>query len=161
MQVIKFYMVKKIQIGDVVEIPTTKGLTYAQYSHNNELCGELLRILPGLFNKRPVNLEEVVSQTEIFSIFFPLRVAIKRKIFEVATNLPVPHFAIKFPLFRCGAVDPTSGKVRTWWLWDGEREWKVGDITQEQRKLSLREIWNDTLLIEKIESGWNPSNDPN
>lgn len=160
MQVIKIYMAKKIQIGDVIEIPTKKGLAYAQYSHNNDLCGELLRILPGFFDERPKKLEEVVSQSEIFSTFFPLRVAIKRNIFEVVTNLPVPDFAKKFPLFRSGGVDPLTGKVRTWWLWDGEQEWKVGDITQEQRKLSLREIWNDTLLIEKIESGWTPFNDP-
>jgi YD repeat-containing protein len=41
----------------------------------------------------------------------------------------------------------------------GEKEWKVGDITAEQRKLPLRGIWNDTLLVERIEAGWSPSND--
>lgn len=153
-------MAKKIQIGDVIEIPTAKGLAYAQYSHNNNLCGELIRILPGFFKERPEKLEAVVSQSETFSIFFPLRVAMKRKIFDVATNLPVPDFAKKFPLFRSGAVNPATGEVNTWWLWDGEQEWKVGDITQEQRKLPLREIWNDTLLIEKIESCWTPASDP-
>jgi hypothetical protein len=57
-------------------------------------------------------------------------------------------------------IDPSTGKVKVWWLWDGEREWQVGELTEEQRGLSFREVWNDTLLIERIESGWTPETDP-
>jgi hypothetical protein len=151
---------QKILIGDVIEISTAKGLAYAQFSHNHARYGVLLRILPGFFDTRPANLKEVVAHQELFVTFFPLQAAVDRKIFEVVANLPVPDSAKKFPLFRTGVVDPTTGKVKVWWLWDGEKEWKIGEITPEQRKLPLRGIWNDTLLIEKIESGWTPSNDP-
>lgn len=153
-------MARRIKIGDIVEIPTTRGLAYAQFNLRHSEFGALLRVLPGFFTPRPGNFFQLVQQPEIFVTFFPLQAAVNRQIFEIVGNLPVPDFAKSFPLFRSGAVDPATGKVKVWWFWDGEKEWRVGDITTEQRKLPLRGIWNDTLLIERIESGWTPSNDP-
>jgi hypothetical protein len=151
---------RKIQIGDTIEIPTSKGLAYAQYSHNHPRYGALLRILPGTFATRPDELERLVCQPEVFVTFFPLQAALNKGIFEVVSNFSVPESAKNLPLFRTGVIDPKTGRVKVWWLWDGQREWRVGDISREQRKLPFREIWNDTLLIERIESGWTPYTDP-
>lgn len=151
---------QKIKIGDVIEIPTAKGFAYAQFSHSHARYGALLRVLDGIFEVRPEDLNKVVNQQEIFMTFFPLQAAVDKKIFEVIGNFLVPEAAMKFPLFRTGVIDPATGKVKVWWLWDGEKEWRVNDITTEQRKLPLRGIWNDTLLIERIEQGWTPANDP-
>jgi hypothetical protein len=153
-------MAQKIRIGDIVEIPTVKGLTYAQFIHNHARYSALLRVLPSFFKSRPSDFTELVRQPETFVTFLPLQAAVNRKIFAVVGNCAVPDFAKPFPLFRTGVEDPATRKVKVWWLWDGEKEWKVGDITTEQRKLPLRGIWNDTLLIERIETGWTPSNDP-
>ena len=46
-----------------------------------------------------------------------------------------------------------------WWLWDGEKEWQIGSITNEQRKLPIRQIWNDTMLIARLEQEWRPETD--
>ena len=81
-------------------------------------------------------------------------------IFEIACNFPIPSGASDFPIFRTGVEDPETRKVKVWWFWDGDKEWKVGDITPEQRKLPLRGNWNDTLLIERIEADWTPETDP-
>jgi hypothetical protein len=53
-----------------------------------------------------------------------------------------------------------EGRNQVWWFWDGEKGWKVGKITAVQRKMPIRGIWNDTLVIENIESGRTPANDP-
>ncbi|KKQ94781.1 MAG: hypothetical protein UT18_C0007G0037 [candidate division CPR2 bacterium GW2011_GWC2_39_10] len=75
---------------------------------------------------------------------------------HIVGNEPVSEEFNKLPLFRArGGID-TDGKVVSWWLWDGEKEWKIGNLTPEQRKLPIREVINDTLLIERIESGWKP-----
>jgi hypothetical protein len=153
-------MPKRVRIGDIVEIPTAKGFAYAQLSHNHARYGALLRVLPGLFKSAPNNFPDLARKSENFVIFFPLQAAVNRTIFRIVANSPVPEFAKSFPLFRTGVVDPRTGKVKVWWLWDGEKEWKVGEITPDQRKLPLRGIWNDTLLIERIEAGWTPENDP-
>ena len=43
-----------------------------------------------------------------------------------------------------------------WWLWDGEKEWKVGTLSPEMRAFPILGIVNDTALIEMIEAGWKP-----
>jgi hypothetical protein len=75
-------------------------------------------------------------------------------------NVVVPLEAQAFPTFRNGVIDPSTGKVKVWWLWNGEKEWRVGEITAEQRRLPILGVWNDTLLIERIESGWTPETHP-
>ena len=57
-------------------------------------------------------------------------------------------------------VDPQTGKVAIWWLWDGEKEWRVGSLDAKQRKLPIRSVWNDTMLIERIDAGWTAESDP-
>ena len=153
-------MAKRVRIGDIIELPTKRGFSYGQFSHKHARYGALIRVLPEFFRARPDDFAELVHRPEMFVTFFPLQAAVNRGIFEVVGNCVVPEFAKAFPLFRAGVADPATRKVKMWWLWDGEKEWKVGDITTEQRKLPLRGIWNDTLLIERIEIGWTPSNDP-
>src|SRR5713101_3185521 len=59
-------MAKRIKIGDVVEVPTSKGLAYAQVTHiHNEehsSYGPLVRIVPGFFTKRPERFDAVRAQ---------------------------------------------------------------------------------------------------
>jgi len=45
-------MPRRVKIGDIIEIPTSKGLAYAQYTHNHKQrphFGALIRVLDGLF----------------------------------------------------------------------------------------------------------------
>ena len=149
----------RLSIGDVVEIRTAGGLAYAQYTHKHKQYGALLRVFGSFYDMRPSNCASLVRQRPVFSCFFPLGAAVSRKIVSVIGNVAVPEEAQSFPIFRAGVVDPHSNKVESWWLWDGEQEWRVGDLTSEQRKLPIRGVWNDTLLIERIESHWTPETD--
>ncbi len=147
---------QKIHIGDVVEIPTKRGLAYAQYTHKHEKpprFGALLRILPGFFESRPKDINRLVHQKELFLVFFPLQAAINRGIFRIVGREALPTDAEAFPVFRCGNTNPKTGHIETWWLWDGERSRKVGHLTEEQMKLPVRHLVNDTLLIRWIEDG--------
>jgi hypothetical protein len=153
-------MPKRVQIGDIIEIPTAKGLAYAQYTHQHRTHGGLIRVFDALFDGRPDDFLKLVNGTVRFSTFFPVAAAIKRGVFNVVDHENVaPHNQL-FPVFRNGVTDPKTKKVAVWWFWDGEREWKVGTIAPEQRKMPIVGVWNDTLLIERIESGWTPSSDP-
>lgn len=150
----------KIKIGDIVEIVTKNGFSYAQYTHKNPSFGALLRVFGENFSDRPQKFDDIVNVRPVFMTFFPLGTAIHRGIFSVVANVDVPAHALPFPTFRAGIPNPATGKVDVWWLWDGETEWPVGKLTEEQRSLSLRGIWNDTFLVERIESGWTPETDP-
>lgn len=144
----------KLRIGDVIEIKTKKGFAYAQYTQNNKRYGELLRVYGKIYIDKKHIFEFIHSESPAFICFFPLREAIKQQIVSIVANEIVPAAAKEFPTFRAGVVDPQTKKVGVWWLWDGENEWKVNVLSREQRSFPIRGIWNDTLLIERIDSGW-------
>lgn len=150
----------KIKIGDVVEIKTSKGLAYAQYTHKHKQYGALLRVFDGFYSHRPTIFTDIVNVRPKFSCFFPLTAAVDRNIVSIAGNVNVSNDMQVFPTFRAGVVDPSTKKVATWWLWDGEEEWRIGSLSENQRQLPIRGVWNDTFLIERIESGWTPETDP-
>lgn len=148
---------KPLRIGDILEISTYRGLAYAQYTYKHPRFGYLVRVLPGFYNSRPANLTEIISGPERYFTFVFLRQALRRDIVRVIGRHEVPERARKFPLFRDGVVDPKTGRVAHWWLWDGEREWRVGKLTKREKNLPIRSVWNDILLAERIASEWSPA----
>jgi len=145
---------KRLKIGDIVEITTSKGIAYAQYTHQHPIYGSLVRVFDKLYEIPPLNQEDIVNNEIQFSTFIPLKAAIKQKIFNIFTNLDITEQLKIFPKFKAGIVDPSTERVEVWWLWDGENEEKVGTLNSEQKKYPLREVCNDTLLVERIESKW-------
>lgn len=150
----------KVKTGDIVEIITSRGLVYAQYTHKHKDYGSLLRVFETGYENRPKCIDNIVKEKLQFAIFFPLQAAIKQNLISVIGNCAVPKELADFPMFRAGAINPNIGKVATWWLWDGKKETKIGKLSNEQRKLPIRGICNDTLLIEKIETYWTAEDDP-
>lgn len=151
---------KKLHLGDIVEIATPDGMAYAQFVNSHDQYGSLLRVLRGVHDDRPSDLNRLVAGQTQFVVFFPLLAAIKARIVQVIGNEQVPEAFKALPVFRAGVADPKTGKVATWWLWDGDEEWMVGALKEEQKRLPIRGVWNDTLLVERIVSGWTPETDP-
>lgn len=147
-----------IKSGDVFSIKLSNGSAYFQFARKNPLMGSLIRVLPGIYTNEP-DLNELVEKEKNFWVFFPVGSALKKKVIQKVKNILLPIHAKEFPIFRTGVVDPSTGRVENWWFWDGEQGWMVGKITDEQRKLPIRGVWNDTLLIQRIEEGWLPEKD--
>lgn len=148
------------RIGDLVEIKTAKGFSYALYTHRHSEYGVLLRVFTKQYDERPKDLSTVIDDRVQVSCFFPLGAAVRRKIVACVGNVVVPGELIPFPIFRDAMVDFRTGKVAYWKLWDGEKSWQVESLTPEQRHLPIKGIWNDTLLIERIEEGYRAESDP-
>ncbi len=147
----------KIEIGEILEIPTRRGLVYGQYTHNNKLMGPLIRILPGFHARRPVDLDSLARQRTVYVTFFPVEAAARGKQVKLIGQQDVPPEARDFPLFRAaGQIQPGTGKVLDWWLWDGGREWRIERLEREHEALPLREVVMPPLLIERLEEGWIP-----
>jgi hypothetical protein len=154
-------MAQKTSIGDILEVPTKRGLAYVQFSHYHEPpphMGAIIRVLPGFFQERPLEFQSLADQKELYFTLFPVQAAVNRKIFSVVGHAAIPPHANEFPLFRNGVINPQTGKVDQWWLWDGTKSWKIGDLTDDQLDLSLESGWNDVLLISRLEQGWTPRN---
>jgi hypothetical protein len=141
-----------VRLGDIIEIPTGRGLSYAQYTHKHSMYGALLRVFEGAFAERPTDFCTVASLPVQFATFFPLGAACSRKIVNVVANQPVLP-PTEFPLFRAGVADE-FGKYRDWWLWDGNSEVRLGVLAPGQEELPIRGVINDTLLFQRVESIW-------
>lgn len=150
---------KRPRIGDIIEIPTAKGLAYAQYTHEHSLYGGLLRVFDTLYKERPENFSSLVKSEVRFSTFLPLQASVRMGIYNVVGHEQVAHPNRSFPIFRDGIADPKTNKVSVWWFWDGKKEWPVGELTAEQRKMPVLGIWNAKMLEYRLEEGWRPETD--
>lgn len=139
-------MTRRVKVGDIVEITSLHGTAHAQFTHKHPTFGHLLRV----FARSPRSsapVELLAPEPSQFLTFFPLRAAIGRGLAKIVGHAEVPPQSRVFPLFRAAMRDPVSGRAEGWWLWDGEREWPVGQLSKDQRALPIREILNDTLLL--------------
>jgi hypothetical protein len=134
---------KRAKLGDILEIATPRGYGYCQYTHKHPEMGQLIRVLPGLYEARPNDPSALASLAERYFIFFPVSLAVSRDLVRIVANATIPTHAIPFPLFK-------SGRPHKWWLWDGEREWRIGELLPDQRKLSVRQVWGPAILASRI-----------
>ena len=144
-----------VKPGDVFEIDTPIGKAYFQVTLFDPGQGHLIRVLPGGFETTP-DLEALVSVTERFWLYFPLGAAWRRKIVKRVSNEAIPEAARRRLLMRSpGHVE--GGRVERWAIVDGDRivKW-VPTLTDAERNMQTSGTWNDTLLIERIASGWRP-----
>jgi hypothetical protein len=143
---------KRPKIGDILEIATPAGLGYVQYTHNNAMMGALVRVLPGLYTARPDDLASLAARSERFFVFIAVGLLTHRGVVPIIGNVPVPAHAVPFPMFKMGGP-------HDWWLWNGEREWRVGELRPEQRTFSPRAVWGLALLASRMAHGWAPDDE--
>lgn len=139
-------------IGDIIEIAAGGRFAYAQFTHRHSQYGALLRVLPGLHVERLFDFHPLISQESQFDAFFPLGAACNRRLATVVANEAIPSHFKDFPVFR--ACVRTKGGRGPYWLWDGEREWLIGELQPGMEHLPVRGVLNDALLIERILQGW-------
>jgi hypothetical protein len=151
-------MASRLEPGAVFEVRTPIGLAYGQVTHVHEQWGALCRMFKGFHDARP-DLSRIVDSKVQFKTFFPLKQAIRARIASLVGHSEVPSTDRRFPLFRAPGPTDRQGLIHGWWLWDGDREWKIQRLSPEQRRLPIREVINDTLLIERLQSGWAPEVD--
>lgn len=145
----------KIQIGDVFELETNKGLAYVQYCSLDNDGIEMIRILPGLYSDRPSDLENLVSQKELFSVQFCLIAAYRKKLVALVRHFAVPSDYETPTKMRTTHV--INGDFLGWHIIEKETLHRilVTELSQEQVQLSPYGIWNDSLLKERLEENWN------
>jgi hypothetical protein len=143
---------KRVKFGDIVEITTPEGFAYAQYTHQNATYGQLIRVLPGIYTERPSDIATLAAMPERYFVFFPVGPAANRGLVQVVGPALIPSHAVPFPLFK-------AGKPGNWWLWDGEKEWRVGYLQPGQASLPSRQSWNVAMLVSRIVHGWLPEDE--
>lgn len=150
---------RRPKIGDVFELRVKDGFAYIQYSHKHTIpprFGTLVRVLPGVFAERPQDVSAIVNSREVFFQFIWLAHDVRAGNLTFLGNFELPVWCSDFPLFRDGIINPKTGAVHQWWLWDGSKEWMIKELTDAQRHLSLRRICDIEFLRDLIDTGWTP-----
>jgi hypothetical protein len=146
---------KRIKLGDVFEIEITQGKAYFQYVFNNEMIGELIRVLPGIFETQFNDLPQLVNGETEYFIHFPVKAACKQKIIKFVGNYDLPN-SLSIPNYFRDDKRDRDGNLIGWQIVNYET-WKretVYQLTEEQKKLSPWGTWNDTFLIDRISEKW-------
>jgi hypothetical protein len=156
---------KKASIGDIVEISTSAGLAYVQYTHDGGTNGELVRVLPGLYENRPSDLASLARQKELYFVFYIMNYALRTALAEVVCRQPVPEWAKAYPMMRHAAAFDDFRRVTRWRIISSAsrltpqeliRTPLLAQLTPEQNKLSIREIWPHAAMVRKLARGWTP-----
>lgn len=149
---------KKLRIGDVYEIATPAPLAYVQFTHEHADMGQLVRVLPGLYQSRP-DLAKLAHARELYFVFYTLKYAVRDGEAEVITNAPLPERARPFPMMRRrvrGGWQIANGSKRLT-LDEINKMTYVQRLTPEQKKLSLGwELWPHPVMVRELARGWTP-----
>jgi len=152
-------MQKHITLHDILQIETSRGYAYGQFSFEHPRYGQLVRVFKGIYDTPLKDFTELVEKDEQFVAFLPLKTAVNQGLIKVVGNILTPTIKSTFPTFRTGLLNPSTNRVESWSLWNGKRIWKVGVLTNKQRKYPILGIWSHPILLERIESGWTPEMD--
>jgi len=149
---------KKYIIGDIFEIKTKKGNGYFQYVYDDELNGEMIRIFYKLHKKRLVTFKSFVGDKEYYYVGFPLKFAVKRKLVELVGHVDIENDFEKPKYARDSHI--IRGEFFGWHIIDRTtlKQVLVQELTEDQKKLSLFGIVNDTYIKDRFEEGWTLEN---
>ena len=138
------------KIGDICETEARGRLLYVQLTHRHPEYGELIRVLAGPHDERPADLPALAREPDLWRGFYPLNAAVRQKLMTVVAHALVPPERVEFPTFKSDVRDPRTDEIAHWWLWDGEREWRVNTLTPEQQDFPNHGIVNHVYLIGEI-----------
>jgi len=148
----------RLRSGDVLEVGTDKGLAYIQYVGEHPKYGEVIGVLPGLFEQRSVDLGLLVSNTAYIA-FYPARLAVAEGLATVVDRQAVPPGGgVPSRLRRAGMIS-RGGEVETWIIDNGDRQVLRRALDEEEARLPRGMIWNHQMLIARLAEGWRPELD--
>jgi hypothetical protein len=144
--------------GDILEVTTSRGLAYLQYTSRHPDFGETARVLPGLFQTRPEDWSALPAQEGYFA-FYPVGAALRQGLVRVVGWRPVPAGRETPPALRRAGARSVDGKVLSWLVWDGKEEVLTRELTPSERLLPIGAIWNHEMLVLRLAEQWRPEQD--
>lgn len=148
----------KIKLGDIFEIDTLKGKAYFQCVKIDKLRGDMIRVFNKLYKEQPNPIESTINVKDSYFIGFALSAANHKKLVKKVWNVPLEDDFELPKYMRDKHV--IKGQFLGWHIIDTNtlKRVLVQQLSSDQSDLSPWGIWNDTLLKERLESGWSLEN---
>ena len=138
--------------GDLVEIHVVGDKkAYAQITHSHHSYPPVVRVIKGLYDTRPADLDSLVSGKTSFVAMIPLASAMTRAgaTVEKLGSYQVPLEHRDFPTFRTPIRDK-KGEIVYWWFWDGRGLTYDVELTEAQSALPMREVMTGARFLELL-----------
>ncbi len=145
----------KLASGDTFKIKINKGFGVLQYFETMDDI-EYIRVLASTTDDAEVT-QRVIDQEEMWTIGFPVTVAARKKVIERIGNFEIPE-GFKTPKYA-RTTHNIRGEHLGWHIVDRyswQREFKA-ELNEGDLKLSPWGIWNETLLVERLNTNWSLS----
>ena len=144
---------KRLKIGDIFEIPLSNGKkSFGQYVYREKQNAPLIRVFDHILKEgNEINIQEISSKPLLFpTVITGLYAAIREGIWRVIGNTPIEGF--EYPLFVSTFWDQKTGEAGIWFLWDGEKETRLGkELPDEYKKLEFLIGWGPPHIVQRIE----------
>lgn len=145
----------RLRIGDVVEVKAGQGIAYLLYVGRHDVYGDAIRVFPH-WHEHPIADVTAIPFEAGYFAFYPVRTAAAQDLVTVLAPAPLPdELRVPTKLRRRGAID-RNGKVLAWIISDGKGEIVKRELSDEEKRLPIGEIWNHEILVASISRGWTP-----
>jgi hypothetical protein len=145
-------MRQNVKVGDIFEIPLSGGRNAFGYYLYYSKKGPIVQIY-NLISENDIEIEEIIKGRPLFPpVITGLHVTVNSGIWKVIGNIPVVGFV--HPMFVSTLYDEKTGKAVLWFLWDGQKDIRIGTILPEKYKsLEFLIVWNPESIERRIETG--------
>jgi hypothetical protein len=158
--------VRMLKLGDVYKVPVAQGHAYLQYVFEHKdppVWGSIVRVLPGIFEMDPPDLDALVGHLELYVAFVTLRLAIKQKEVVFVGSYPISERFEKCPLFKAAIKWKSRPDKSTypieWAIWNGRIKTPETPLSREHWSLPTLCLINIPQLQLQIKTGWRPEVD--
>lgn len=142
----------KLDPGDIFRIKTKPGYAFLQYFETIKTV-EYVRVLAPIAKDGSIT-QEGVHEKERWTIGFPVKAAARKKIIERIGNFQIPE-SFTTPKYA-RTIHNIRGEHLGWFIVD-RHSWHrqlKHELSEDELKISPWGVWNDTLLIERLEENW-------
>ncbi|MGJ8678524.1 MAG: hypothetical protein ACSHX0_13500 [Akkermansiaceae bacterium] len=148
---------RRPKIGSVVEVPTELGFFYGLVTHRHD-WGDVVRFFKDSFKTPLSSFELFEDESKLITkqCIFSGKLEEGGEV-QVVGKSVVPKELLSFPLFRGGTPHHETKKVNVWFIWDGENEWEVGDLTEDQKLLPRLGALDNEAVVIHLEGRTHPS----
>lgn len=159
---------KRKRIGDILEIPLSKGFAYAHYVNEHQTStalGSLIRVFPGIYPKKLEDPCSLVSQREKYYAYVPLARSLTLGLLSIVGSAEVPLRCRKFPTTkRWVSREFNPNNPKTWFVVhfddEGNRTTTMHrSLPKKYYGVTMDEIVTIPFLVNLIEDGWTPESE--
>ncbi len=124
---------------------------YVQFVGTHPDYGDAVRVEPRVHHLPPSTFDDLFRDG--YFTFYPARLAVRKGVMRIAGHGTAPQMPAMWR--RAGARRGTA--IETWVIETAVSEQVTSDLTPAQRSLPIAAIWNHAMLLERVATGWHPT----